>query len=91
MRCKQTLPFNGAFAHVVRMSTLSAAPKQQGPSFLQEEGGDQWMLVAFGGICPDQVNVWCESVSSQTPPVVHDLRCSKVLCSRISMHKFTAY
>jgi len=24
MRCKQTLPFNGAFAHVVRMSTLSA-------------------------------------------------------------------
>ena len=47
MRCKQTLPFTGAFAHVVRMSTLSAAPKQQGPSFLQEEGG--WSM-DVGGI-----------------------------------------
>lgn len=63
MRCKQTLPFNGAFAHVVRMSTLSAAPSSA-----------EWLVGwLVGGICPDQVIVCRESVSSQTlMPIVHD-------------------
>ena len=68
MRCKQTLPFNGAFAHVVRMSTLSAAPSSA-----------EWLVGCWlvgwlvGGICPDQVIVCRESVSSQTlMPIVHD-------------------